>query len=53
MNETFYVIFKHRDFQVQFSNALILQCLKIAQKVAFNNVSEVSYVYFSSGQKFI
>ena len=29
------------------------QCLKIAQKVAFNIASEASYVYILSGQKFI
>ena len=29
------------------------QCLKIVQKVAFNNTSEASYVYILSGQKFI
>ena len=29
------------------------QCLKIAQKVAFNSASEASYVYFLSGQKLI
>ena len=29
------------------------QCLKIAQKVAFNITSEASYVYILSGQKFI
>ena len=29
------------------------QCLKIAQKVAFNSASEASYVYILSGQKFI
>ena len=29
------------------------QCLKITEKVAFNNASEVSYVYILSGQKFI
>ena len=29
------------------------QCLKIVQKVAFNIVSEASYVYISSGQKLI
>ena len=27
------------------------QCLKIAQKVSFNNASEASYVYILSGQK--
>ena len=30
-----------------------VQCLKIAQKVAFNIASEASYVYILSGQKFI
>ena len=29
------------------------QCLKIAQKVAFNIASEASYVYILSGQKLI
>ena len=29
------------------------QCLKITEKVAFNIASEASYVYSSSGQKFI
>ena len=29
------------------------QCLKIAQKVAFHNASEASYVYILSGEKFI
>ena len=29
------------------------QCLKIAQKVAFNVASEASYIYFFSGQKLI
>ena len=29
------------------------QCLKIAQKVAFNIASEASYVYILSGQKFV
>ena len=29
------------------------QCLKIAQKVAFNIASVASYVYILSGQKFI
>ena len=29
------------------------QCLKIAQKVAFNMASVASYVYIFSGQKFI
>ena len=28
------------------------QCLKIAQKVAFNMASEASYIYILSGQKF-
>ena len=29
------------------------QCLKIAQKVAFNFASEASYVYILNGQKYI
>ena len=29
------------------------QCLKLAQKVAFNIASEASYIYILSGQKFI
>ena len=28
-------------------------CLKITQKVSFNNASEASYVYILSGQKLI
>ena len=27
------------------------QCLKITEKVAFNNASEASYIYILSGQK--
>ena len=30
-----------------------VQCLKIAQKVAFNIASEASYVYIVSGQKLV
>ena len=33
------------------ANAHCAKCLKIAQKVAFNNASEASYVYVLSGQK--
>ena len=29
------------------------RCLKITEKVSFNSVSEVSYVYILSGQKLI
>ena len=29
------------------------RCLKITQKVSFNNASEASYVYILSGQKLI
>ena len=32
---------------------VISQCLKITEKVSFNNASEASYVYILSGQKFI
>ena len=31
----------------------LAQCLKITDKVSFNIVSEASYVYILSGQKFI
>ena len=33
------------------ANAHCAKCLNIAQKVAFNNANEASYVYFLSGQK--
>ena len=42
---------KHRE--AVFFQVIITQCLKIAQKVAFNIASEASYVYILSGQKFI
>ena len=32
---------------------LMAQCLKITEKVSFNNASEASYVYILSGQKFL
>ena len=38
---------------IEYSQAPSAQCLKIAEKVAFYNVSEASYVYILSGQKFI
>ena len=31
----------------------VSQCLKIIEKVSFNNASEASYVYIFNGQKFI
>ena len=31
----------------------VSQCLKITEKVSFNNASEASYIYILSGQKFI
>ena len=37
---------------IEYSQAPSAQCLKIAEKVAFYNVSEASYVYILSGQKF-
>ena len=40
---------KHRE--AVFFQVIITQCLKIAQKVAFNIASEASYVYIFSGQK--
>ena len=35
------------------SNDLIARCLEITEKVSFKIVSEASYVYILSGQKFI
>ena len=32
---------------------LMAQCLKITEKVSFNNASEASYDYILSGQKFL
>ena len=35
----------------QVNSFFVVQCLKITEKVAFNFVSEASYVYILSGQK--
>ena len=41
------------EYQLSSIQIPLSQCLKIAQKVAFNIVSEASYVYILSEQKFI
>ena len=40
-------------FCIRLFIVMLSQCLKIAQKVAFNIASEASYVYILSGQKLI
>ena len=44
------VVIKSQNWKLGYNNT---QCLKIAQKVAFNIASEASYIYNLSGQKFI
>ena len=44
------VVIKSQNWKLGYNNT---QCLKIAQKVAFNIASEASYVYILSGQNFI
>ena len=40
----------HFKFVVTYKNS---RCLKITEKIAFNTMSEASYVYIMSGQKFM
>ena len=41
------------DERVKYCTWISQQCLKIAQKVAFNIANDASHVYILSGQKFI
>ena len=48
----FHLLIVQESKKVNFRKPLYSQCLKITEKVAFNIVSEASYVYILSGQTF-